>query len=211
MSLAGPRRFLYMLILGGSNNMQLQDETEIAGPPVPPEQRAIVLVGLMGAGKSTVGRRLANALHLPFHDADHEIETAAGCSIADFFEKYGEPAFREGERRVIARLLDGPRHVLATGGGAFMDPTTREIIKRKGISVWLRADLDLLMARVSKRQTRPLLKTADPRATMQKLMDDRYPVYAQADITVDSNGGPHEAIVQQIIAQLASTLEKMKP
>jgi len=189
--------------------MQLQDENEIAGTPVPPEERAIVLVGLMGAGKSTVGRRLANALHLQFHDADHEIETAAGCSITDFFEKYGEPAFREGERRVIARLLDGPRHVLATGGGAFMDPTTREIIKRKGISVWLRADLDLLMARVAKRQTRPLLKTADPRATMQKLMDERYPVYAGANITVDSNGGPHEAIVQQIVHQLASAMEKM--
>jgi shikimate kinase len=198
-----------MLILGGLNNMQLQDETEIAGPPVPPSERAIVLVGLMGAGKSTVGRRLANALHLPFHDADHEIETAAGCSITDFFEKYGEPAFREGERRVIARLLDGPRHVLATGGGAFMDPTTRDIIKRKGISVWLRAELDLLMARVSKRQTRPLLKTADPRGTMQKLIDERYPVYAEANITTESNGGPHEAIVQQIVNQLAVTIEKM--
>jgi len=189
--------------------MQLQDENEIAGPPVPPDERAIVLVGLMGAGKSTVGRRLANALHLQFHDADHEIETAAGCSITDFFEKYGEPAFREGERRVIARLLDGPKHVLATGGGAFMDPTTRDIIKSKGISVWLRADLDLLMTRVAKRQTRPLLKTADPRATMQKLMDERYPVYAEANITVDSNGGPHEAIVQQIVGQLAAAIEKM--
>lgn len=190
--------------------MQLQDETEILGPPTPYSQRSIVLVGLMGAGKSTVGRRLANAMHLPFHDADHEIETAAGCSISDFFEKYGEPAFREGEMRVIRRLLAGPKHILATGGGAFMDPETREVIRHFGISIWLRADLDLLMARVSKRQTRPLLKTADPRATMQRLMSERYPLYAEADITVESNGGPHEAIVQQILTGIALIIEKMQ-
>lgn len=188
--------------------MQPQEQTETLPPGPPLSQRSIVLVGLMGAGKSTVGRRLATAMHLPFFDADHEIETAAGCTIADFFERYGEPAFREGERRVIQRLLVGPRHILATGGGAFMDETTREIIKRLGISVWLRADLDLLMARVSKRQTRPLLKTGDPRATMERLMNERYPTYSQADITIDSNAGPHESIVQQIITQLSATIEK---
>ena len=183
--------------------MQVQEHTESpeAGPPL--IERSIVLVGLMGAGKSTVGRRLANALKLPFHDADQEIETAAGCSISDFFDRYGEPAFREGERKVIARLLSGPRHVLATGGGAFMDPATRVLIKRMGFSVWLRADIGLLMERVLKRPTRPLLKNDDPRATMERLMAERYPVYAQADLTVDSNGGPHDAIVQRILAHLA--------
>ena len=184
--------------------MQVQEQTESleAGPPLP--QRTIVLVGLMGAGKSTVGRRLANALHLPFHDADHEIETAAGCSISDFFERYGEPAFREGERRVISRLLTGQRHVLATGGGAFMDATTRALIKSQGLSVWLRAEIGLLMERVSKRPTRPLLKNADPRATMERLMAERYPVYAEADVTVESNGGPHDTVVQQILSKLAA-------
>lgn len=182
--------------------MQVQEHTESpeAGPPL--NERSIVLVGLMGAGKSTVGRRLGNALKLPFHDADQEIETAAGCSITDFFERYGEPAFREGERKVIARLLAGPRHVLATGGGAFMDPTTRALIKRLGFSVWLRADIGLLMERVLKRPTRPLLKNDDPRATMERLMAERYPVYAEADLTVDSNGGPHDAIVQRILSHL---------
>jgi shikimate kinase len=165
-------------------------------------ERSIVLVGLMGAGKSTVGRRLASVLRLPFHDADQEIETAAGCSISDFFERYGEPAFRDGERKVIARLLAGPRHVLATGGGAFMDPTTRALIKDQGLSVWLRANIDLLMERVTKRPTRPLLKNEDPRGTMERLMAERYPVYAEADITVDSNGGPHDTVVQQILSQL---------
>ncbi len=165
-------------------------------------ERSIVLVGLMGAGKSTVGRRLASALRLPFHDADQEIETAAGCSISDFFDRYGESAFRDGERKVIARLLAGPRHVLATGGGAFMDPTTRVLIKEQGLSVWLRANIELLMERVTKRPTRPLLKNDDPRGTMERLMAERYPIYAEADITVDSNGGPHDAIVQQILTQL---------
>jgi shikimate kinase len=167
-------------------------------------ERSIVLVGLMGAGKSTVGRRLASALRLPFHDADQEIETAAGCSISDFFETYGEAAFRDGERKVIARLLKGPRHVLATGGGAFMDPTTRALIKAEGLSVWLRANIELLMARVAKRPTRPLLKNGDPRGTMERLMEERYPTYAQADITVDSNGGPHDTVVQNILAEIAA-------
>ncbi len=183
--------------------MQVQEHTESPEAGQPLKERPIVLVGLMGAGKSTIGRRLAAALRLPFHDADAEIETAAGCSITDFFERYGEPAFREGERRVIARLLSGPRHVLATGGGAFMDPTTRTLIKKMGFSVWLRADIGLLMERVSKRPTRPLLKNSDPRGTMERLMAERYPIYAEADLTVDSNGGPHDAIVQRILAHLA--------
>src|SRR5262245_40629883 len=182
--------------------MQVQAQTKTPDCGRPMTERSIVLVGLMGAGKSTVGRRLASALRLPFHDADQEIETAAGCSISDFFERDGEAAVRDGERKVIARLLAGPRHVLATGGGAFMDPTTRHLIKTQGLSVWLRAGIDLLMERVTKRPTRPLLKNEDPRGTMERLMAERYPIYAEADITVDSNGGPHDAIVQQILSQL---------
>lgn len=166
---------------------------------MPPTSRSIVLIGLMGAGKTTIGRRLASQLGLPFFDADHEIEAAAGCSVAEIFERHGEPAFRDGERRVIARLLDGPRHVLATGGGAFMNAQTRELIRQKGLSIWLRAELDLLMERVSRRQNRPLLKTSDPRGTMEKLMNERYPVYAEADLVVDSTGAPHDHIVQDVI------------
>ncbi len=193
---------MYMLIPELIDNMQVQEQTETpeSGPPL--AGRSIVLVGLMGAGKSTVGRRLASALRLPFHDADQEIEAAAGCSITDFFERYGEPAFRDGERKVIARLLGGQRHVLATGGGAFMDPTTRALIKAHGLSVWLRAGIDLLMERVTKRPTRPLLQNGDPRGTMERLMAERYPVYAEADITVESNGGPHDTIVQQILSEM---------
>ncbi len=182
--------------------MQVQEQPESRDAGIPMNQRSIVLVGLMGAGKSTVGRRLAGSLHLPFFDADQEIETAAGCSITDFFERYGEPAFRDGERRVISRLLAGPRHVLATGGGAFMDPNTRDVIKQFGLSIWLRADIELLLTRVAKRQTRPLLKDGDPRATIERLMAERYPVYAGADVTIESNGGPHDTVVQQILARL---------
>ncbi len=156
----------------------------------------------MGAGKTTVGRRLAAALELPFADADQEIEAAAGCSISEFFERHGEEEFRNGERRVIARLLDGPVCVLSTGGGAFMDPETRQKIKETGISIWLRAELDLLMERVSRRPTRPLLKQDDPRKVMERLMNERYPVYAEADIIVDTGEGPHEAVVAKIIQAL---------
>lgn len=184
--------------------MQVQEQTESPHAGRPMAERSIVLVGLMGAGKSTVGRRLASALRLPFHDADQEIETAAGCSISDFFATYGETAFRDGERKVIARLLKGPRHVLATGGGAFMDPATRALIKAEGLSVWLRANIELLMERVAKRPTRPLLKNGDPRGTMERLMAERYPTYAEADITVDSNGGPHDTVVQQILSEMAA-------
>ncbi len=166
--------------------------------------RSIVLVGLMGAGKTTVGRRLANALKLPFVDADTEIEKAAGQSITDIFADHGEEYFRDGERRVIGRLLlEGP-HVLATGGGAFMDPETRTEIEAAGISLWLRADLPLLMKRVLRRSTRPLLMQDDPEAVMKRLIDERYPVYRNADIVVDSRDVPHDVIVREIIRQLQS-------
>lgn len=175
-----------------------------AATVVETENRTIVLVGLMGAGKSSIGRRLAAALDLPFRDADTEIETASNMSIPEFFETHGEAAFREGERKVIARLLDEPRHVLATGGGAFMAPDTRRVIAEKGRSIWLRADLDVICKRCMKRNNRPLLKTGDPKKTLQRLMDERYPVYAQADITIDSGDGPHEIVVDKIIAALAA-------
>lgn len=168
------------------------------------DQRSIVLVGLMGAGKSSIGRRLASELNLPFKDADTEIETASNLSVTEFFEKHGEQAFRDGERKVIARLLDGPRQVLATGGGAFMDTDTQSLIEEKGLSVWLRADLDVIYKRCMKRNTRPLLKNGNPKATLKKLMDDRYPVYGKADITIDSGEGPHEIVVEKIIKALSS-------
>lgn len=167
------------------------------------EREIVVLVGLMGAGKSSIGRRLAARLDLPFLDADTEIETAAGCTIPEFFKLHGEAAFRDGERRVIARLLEGPPCVLATGGGAFMDAETRAHIARSGISVWLRADLETLVRRTSRREERPLLATGDARATLARLMDERYPVYEQADIVVDSDDGPPEATVDRVIDALA--------
>jgi shikimate kinase len=176
--------------------------TDPPDSPAGAAERSIVLVGLMGAGKSTVGRRLAGVLNLPFFDADAEIERAAGCTIPEIFDRLGEPAFRDGERRVIARLLDGPRMVLATGGGAFMDPRTRAAIKAAGLSVWLKAGLDLLMTRVLRKSNRPLLQTADPRGRMQALMEARYPVYAEADLTVESLDGPHERVVRRILAAL---------
>jgi shikimate kinase len=159
---------------------------------------SIVLVGLMGAGKSCIGRRLAARLGQPFTDADAEIEAAAGCSIEEIFERHGEAAFRDGERRVIARLLRGPRQVLATGGGAYMDPRTRAEVREHAISVWLRADLDLLHRRTARRDTRPLLKRGDPLEILNRLMTERYPVYAEADITVVSNDGPPEDTVERV-------------
>ena len=172
-------------------------------------RRPIVLVGLMGAGKSCVGRRLAARLGIPFVDADSEFEAAAGCSIADFFARYGEPAFREGERKVIARLMEGPLCVLATGGGAFCDPATRDRIKQGAMSVWIRADLDLLVKRTSGRDHRPLLKTGDPREILSRLMDARYPLYAQADIIVDTTDEPPEVTVAKVLDELARTLEQV--
>lgn len=156
----------------------------------------------MGAGKTTVGQRLAHRLGLPFIDADAEIEKAAGCPIEDIFQIHGEAAFRDGERRVIARLLEGPVHVLATGGGAFMDPDTRARVRARGISIWLRADLDLLLKRVRKRNGRPLLRQGDPRAVMERLMRERTPIYAEADLVIDSGDVPHEMVVQAIVDAL---------
>lgn len=163
----------------------------------------IVLVGLMGAGKTSVGRRLAEKLGIPFVDADHEIEAAAGKSIAEIFADHGEAYFREGERRVIQRLIGNGAQVLATGGGAYMNDETRARIQDHGISVWLKAPLPLLMKRVMKRLDRPLLKTDDPEAVMRGLIDKRYPVYALADVTVESRDVQHGQMVNDVIRALA--------
>jgi shikimate kinase len=164
--------------------------------------KSLVLIGLMGAGKSAIGRRLAITLGLPFADADHEIEIAAGKTINEIFAENGEAYFRDGERRVIARLLEDGCKVLATGGGAFMNDETRARINTSGISIWLKADLDLLMHRVSRRDTRPLLRAPDPRAVMEKLIAQRHPIYSQADITIRSRDVAHEIIVEEIIAAI---------
>jgi shikimate kinase len=164
--------------------------------------RSIVLVGMMGAGKSTIGRRLAARLRLPFLDADTEIETAAGMSISDIFETHGEPDFRDGEARVIARLLDGGTSVLATGGGAFLRQETRDRISLQAISIWLNADVDTIMRRVKRRADRPLLQTADPAATVERLVAEREPFYQAADLTIWSREVPHEKIVDECIDAL---------
>ncbi len=173
--------------------------------------RTVVLVGLMGAGKTKIGRRLAIRLGLPFFDSDQEIEAAAGETIEEIFANRGEQAFRDGERRVIARLLAGSVHVLATGGGAFMDPMTRAVIARRGVSLWLRADLDVLVQRVSRRADRPLLKAGDPREILGKLIERRHPIYAKAEVTVDSGDGSPEATVNRAIAALAACPCTMTP
>ncbi|HWB44560.1 MAG TPA: shikimate kinase [Hyphomicrobiaceae bacterium] len=172
--------------------------------------RSLVLVGMPGCGKSAVGRRLAPRLGLSFVDADEEIERAAGKTIMEIFADHGEAYFRDGERRVIARLLRSGPQVLATGGGAFMVEETRDNIRRAGISIWLRADLPLLLRRVLKRDTRPLLKD-EPEAVMRRLIEERYPIYATADITVESRDVPHETIVSEIIAALADSPLLGKP
>ena len=161
--------------------------------------KTIVLIGLMGAGKTAVGRRLAARLGLTFVDADQEIETAAGCSITDIFAMHGEQAFRDGERRVIARLLDDPPHILATGGGAWMNPETRAKTAERGLSVWLRADFDVLLRRVARRHHRPLLRGKDHGAVLRTLQAERYPVYALADIVVDSDDNPLDSTVDRVI------------
>ena len=167
---------------------------------------SIVLVGMMGAGKSSIGRRLAARLGIPFSDADAEIEQAAGMSIADIFEAHGEPSFRSGEARVIARLLEHGPQVLATGGGAFMNPQTRANIHRTGISVWLKAEIDVLARRLRRRSDRPLLKTDDPTATLTNLLAARNPIYGEANLTVVSRDVPHEVIVEEIVKALRDKL-----
>lgn len=174
----------------------------------PLRHRTIALVGLMGVGKSSVGRRLANALDLPFRDADSEVETAAGRSISDIFAELGEPAFREGERRVIGRLLDQPPHVLATGGGAFMNPETRALIKANAISVWLKTDLGVLARRVARKNTRPLLLGRDPLEVLQAQAEARYPAYGEADVVVETGDTPHHTTVDQVIRAIAAFLEE---
>src|SRR3954471_10886858 len=174
-------------------------------------RRTVVLVGLMGAGKTKIGRRLAARLNLPFFDSDNEIETAAGESIPEIFRNRGESVFRDGERRVIARLLTQPVHILATGGGAFMDPAPRAAILRRGVSVWLRADLDVLLARVSRRGNRPLLQARDPRDVLAELIERRHPVYAEADLTLDSGDGAPEVTVTRTIAALAGCGKALVP
>jgi shikimate kinase len=166
-------------------------------------RRTIVLVGLMGAGKTRIGRRIAARLKLPFFDSDRVIEAAAGETVEEIFANRGEQVFRDGERRVILRLLSEPVHVLATGGGAFMDVQTRAAIAARGVSVWLRADLDVLTARVARRTDRPLLKVGDPRAILAALIEERYPFYAEADLVVDSGNGSPEATAARVIAALA--------
>jgi len=180
-------------------NVSTTQEAEIAAAL---GARSVVLVGMMGAGKSTIGRRISARLGLPFLDADAEIEAAAGMSIPDIFESRGEPDFRDGEARVIARLLDSGPAVLATGGGAFMRQETRDRIRYKAVSIWLKADTDIIMRRVKRRSDRPLLQTPDPEATVDRLISEREPVYQQADLTVWSRDVPHEKIVDECIEAL---------
>lgn len=170
----------------------------------------VVLVGLMGAGKSTVGRRLAKVIGRRFVDSDQEIELAAGCGVSDIFAIHGEQIFRDLEKRVIERLLDEKDIVLATGGGAWMQPPIRKAVGQKAVSVWLRADLDTLVERVEKRNHRPLLETGDKRAILDKLMQERYKVYKKADLVVDSGNGPHEEVVNDIVKTLKIFVKQKK-
>ncbi len=164
--------------------------------------KPIVLIGLMGAGKSTVGHRLAEALGVPFKDSDHEIEQAAGCSISDLFAIYGEEIFRDLEQRVIRRLLKERNLVLATGGGSYIQPVIQEEVRKRAYTVWLRAELEILLERVSRRDSRPLLATGDKRKILSRLIKQRYPIYQQADLIIDSGHGPHERIVKDILEKL---------
>ena len=183
-----------------------------AAPPAPESleadilsalgSRSIVLVGMMGAGKSTIGRRLAGRLHLPFLDADNEIEAAASMTIPEIFERHGEPHFRDGEARVIARLLEGESVVLATGGGAFLREETRRHIAARAVSIWLKADADVIMRRVRRRADRPLLKTPDPDGTVVRLLGEREPIYEKADVTILSRDAPHDHIVDECLEGL---------
>ena len=173
--------------------------------------RSVVLVGMMGAGKTSVGKRLAQRLGLPFVDADAEIEAGARMTISEIFEKFGEAYFRDGERRVIARLLEEGPSVLSTGGGAFMNEATRARIAERGVSIWLKPDFEVLLRRVRKRSNRPLLQTADPEGTLRRLLEQRSPTYALADITIESHDGPHEIVVEQILGHLRARARKPGP
>jgi shikimate kinase len=170
-------------------------------------KKTIVFTGLMGAGKTAIGRKVAQVLDLPFIDSDHEIEAVSRLSVADLFALYGETEFRALERRVIARLLEEGGRVVSTGGGAFMNARTRQAIAERAVSVWLKADIDVLMERVMKNRNRPLLKTSDPRAVMERLMAERHPVYALADVTVQSRDEPKEVIAQDVLDALVRHLE----
>ena len=170
--------------------------------------RTLVLVGMMGAGKSSIGRRLATRLGLPFVDADSEIEIAANASIPEIFDRHGEAYFRDGERRVIQRLLDGKPKVLAAGGGAFIQPETRQAIQAGAISIWLKADRDLLLSRVKRRANRPLLRDGDPVETIERLIAERYPIYAEADIHVQSRDIAHDAVIDDLLVALADYLDR---
>jgi shikimate kinase len=189
----------------GMGDMQglepIMDASSPLSPPLSPP-RTVALVGLMGAGKSAIGKRLALRLGLPFVDADDEIERAAGCTISEFFERFGEAEFRNGERRVIQRLLEGSPHVLSTGGGAYMDTETRALMRKHAITVWLRADLEVLYDRVRKRTHRPLLRQGEPRDILARLMNQRYPIYAEADLVVESTAQPADVTTAQVIEAL---------
>ncbi|MEX0693944.1 MAG: shikimate kinase [Rhodospirillales bacterium] len=183
--------------------MSLEPEKNAEAKDNPPiMDRPVVLVGLMGAGKSCVGRRLAESFGLPFIDSDGEVETAAGCDIRDIFEVYGEPAFRDCERRVIQRLLEAGPSIIATGGGAFIDPDTRAAIKKLAVSLWLRADTEVLYQRTRRSNARPLLNTDDPLETLNRLAEQRYPIYAEADITIDTGNEGLEKTLQKTILAL---------
>ncbi len=170
--------------------------------------QSLVFIGLMGAGKSAIGRRVAERLDLEFVDADAEIEAAAGCSIEEIFDRFGEEAFRDGERRVMARLLETPMQVIATGGGAFMDEKTRSLIHEKAVCIWLKADLETLVARTSRSDDRPLLKGKDPRAVLSALIEERYPVYAEADIVIESMDRPRQETVNFVLDSIDDYLRR---
>jgi shikimate kinase len=188
--------------IGSQAELQRRASAGAEAPVGPLPERTIVLVGLMGAGKSCVARKLAARIGRPYIDADAEIEAAAGCSIAEIFERMGEAAFRDGERRVMARLLDGPPAVLAAGGGAFVDPETRALIAAKAVSVWLRADLEVLVKRTAGRSHRPLLNAGDPREVLGRLIEKRHPIYAEANLVVDTSDQAADLTVEQVLAAL---------
>lgn len=181
------------------------DRSKMTKTTTPTLVRTVALIGMMGAGKTAIGRQIAKRLNAPFVDADHEIEEAAGCTIAEIFSRFGEEHFRDGERRVIARLLDEGPCVLATGGGAYMNDETRALMKENAVTVWLKADFDTLWQRVSKRNHRPLLQNEDPQGTLRHLMDEREPVYAQADVIVDSGEQTKEAMARKVIDALVDS------